>query len=121
MLLRDLPTGRGRADELRSVAERIRRAGRPARGGGRTPRTAPLTIDGPDHLGRRAVLPTDGAPTLEQVLQAADAALYAAKRDGRNLVRIAAPGSPHRLPGGRARSRSPDGAGRAAGCRRARP
>ena len=36
-----------------------------------------------------AVLPTDGT-TLDQVLQVADASLYAAKRAGRDRVRIAA-------------------------------
>ena len=86
VLVRDLPLTSSGRRQLERVAERIRA------------RVAQLvvavsTADGPlaisglttsvgavFHLGRTS--------TLQQVLGAADAALYAAKRDGRNLVRF---------------------------------
>jgi diguanylate cyclase (GGDEF)-like protein len=49
-----------------------------------------LTITGLSVSVGGASLPVDGS-TLEQVLKVADASLYAAKRGGRNLVRIAGP------------------------------
>ena len=52
-----------------------------------------LTITGLTVSVGAAAVPGDGT-TLEQVMKAADVALYAAKRDGRNLVRVAAGGLP---------------------------
>jgi GGDEF domain-containing protein len=49
-----------------------------------------LTITGLSVSVGGASVPTDGA-TLDHVLKVADANLYAAKRGGRNLVRIAGP------------------------------
>jgi len=46
-----------------------------------------LTIDGLSTSVGGATYPTDGA-NLEQVMRAADNALYAVKRNGRNAVRI---------------------------------
>ncbi len=61
----------------------------------------PLTIGGLSISVGGATYPTDGA-SLEQVMQVADAALYAAKRAGRNVVRHRAhaprPPRPRRLP-----------------------
>ncbi len=92
VLLRDLEltsAGRGR---LEAVAERIRERIAALNVAVHTP-DGPLTISGLStsvgavyHLGR--------ASTLQQVLGAADAALYAAKRDGRNLVRFGPSGGP---------------------------
>ena len=86
VLLRDLElSGAGRR-RLEAVAERIRERIAALNVAVQTP-DGPLTISGLStsvgavfHLGR--------ASTLQQVLGAADAALYAAKRDGRNLVRF---------------------------------
>jgi diguanylate cyclase (GGDEF)-like protein len=49
-----------------------------------------LTVRGLSVSVGGAAVPTDGT-SLEQVLNAADASLYAAKREGRNLVRFAGP------------------------------
>jgi diguanylate cyclase (GGDEF)-like protein len=87
VLMPDLPLPDGGRDELHLVAERLRRRIAtllvPVGAG-------PLTISGLSvSIGGARV--TADAGTLEQVLNAADASLYAAKRSGRNLVRIAGP------------------------------
>ncbi len=86
VLLRDLEmtnAGRGR---LEAVAERIRERIAALNVAVHTP-DGPLTISGlSTSVG--AVFHLGQAGTLQQVLGAADAALYAAKRDGRNLVRF---------------------------------
>jgi diguanylate cyclase (GGDEF)-like protein len=87
VLMPDLRPGPGARDELHAVAERLRE------------RVARLAVPVETTDGLRmvtgltvsvggALVPADGT-TLEQVLKAADAALYAAKREGRNAVRIA--------------------------------
>jgi diguanylate cyclase (GGDEF)-like protein len=89
VLLADLPSGAlGRA-EVRSVAERLRRLVAELDVPVCTP-DGNLTITGLSVSVGGASVPTDGA-TLDQVLKVADANLYAAKRGGRNLVRIAGP------------------------------
>ncbi|MCO1655975.1 GGDEF domain-containing protein [Pseudonocardia humida] len=86
VLLPDLPAGASGRIELSRVAERLRGLVAdlrvPVPGG---PAISGLTVS----IGG-AMLPLDGTD-LDQVLRAADASLYAAKRDGRNLVRIAGP------------------------------
>ena len=103
VLLRDLPAGPAGSEVLHSVAERIRRQVSQLEVAVHTPDGAAIVTGLSVSIGG-AVLPTDGT-TLDQVLQVADASLYAAKRDGRNRVRIAAG-----LPVPAARQRSPDGA-----------
>jgi diguanylate cyclase (GGDEF)-like protein len=89
VLLADLPPGAlGRA-EVRSVAERLRRMVAELEVPVCTP-DGNLTIAGLSVSVGGASVPDDGT-TLEQVLKVADASLYAAKRGGRNLVRIAGP------------------------------
>ncbi|MCW2721273.1 MAG: diguanylate cyclase [Pseudonocardia sp.] len=89
VLLPDLPPGAGARDELHAVAERLRR--RVSQLDVPVETTEGLvTITGLSISVGGACVPADGA-TLEQVLKAADASLYAAKRSGRNLVRIAGP------------------------------
>jgi diguanylate cyclase (GGDEF)-like protein len=96
VLLRDLElTGAGRR-QLEAVAERIRERIAQLDVEVHTP-DGPLTIAGLStsvggvfHLGRSS--------TLQQVLGAADAALYAAKREGRNLVRLVPPGATSLVP-----------------------
>ncbi|WP_219416349.1 GGDEF domain-containing protein [Pseudonocardia nigra] len=89
VLLPDLPAGPAGRVELQAVAERIRR------------RVADLVVPVDTADGRLtianlsvsiggATVPADGT-SLEQVLKVADASLYAAKRGGRNCVRIAGP------------------------------
>jgi diguanylate cyclase (GGDEF)-like protein len=102
VLLRDLELTSAGRRQLESVAERIRARIEQLGVGVNTP-DGPLTIQGLStsvgavfHLGRTS--------TLQQVLGAADAALYTAKRDGRNLVRYGPPGgiqvtAPPTLPG----------------------
>lgn len=88
VLLPDLPHGGDAVADVRAIAERIRR------------RIASLTVavptpDGPctiRHLTVSvggAIYPDDGG-SVQQLLAAADTAVYAAKRDGRNRVRMAA-------------------------------
>jgi diguanylate cyclase (GGDEF)-like protein len=89
VLLADLPPGPlGRA-EVRSVAERLRRLVAELDVPVCTP-DGNLTITGLSVSVGGASVPTDGT-TLDQVLKVADASLYAAKRGGRNVVRIAGP------------------------------
>ena len=102
VLLRDLELTTAGRRQLESVAERIRERIAALDVAVQTP-DGPLTINGLStsvggvfHLGRTS--------TLQQVLGAADAALYTAKRDGRNLVRYGPPGGlpvgmPPTLPG----------------------
>ena len=102
VLLRDLELTAAGRRQLESVAERIRERVAALDVAVQTP-DGPLTINGLStsvggvfHLGRTS--------TLQQVLGAADAALYTAKREGRNLVRYGPPGGvpvavPPTLPG----------------------
>jgi diguanylate cyclase (GGDEF)-like protein len=100
VLLADLPAGAlGRA-EVQKVAERLRRLVAELDVPVCTP-DGSLTISGLSVSVGGAAVPADGT-TLDQVLKVADASLYAAKRGGRNLVRIAAPvqiPSPRPAPG----------------------
>jgi diguanylate cyclase (GGDEF)-like protein len=89
VLLADLPAGAVGRAEVRSVAERLRRRVAELDVKVCTP-DGNLTISGLSVSVGGAALPADGT-TLEQVLKVADASLYAAKRGGRNLVRIAGP------------------------------
>jgi len=57
------------------------------------PWSTAITIDGVS-TSVGAVFDLGRTCTLQQVLGAADAALYSAKRDGRNLVRFGPPGAP---------------------------
>jgi diguanylate cyclase (GGDEF)-like protein len=90
VLLRDLELTSAGRRQLEAVAERIRaRVERLAvvvdtPDGPLTIRGLSTSVGGVFHLGRTS--------TLQQVLGAADAALYAAKREGRNLVRWGPPG-----------------------------
>ncbi|WP_214403636.1 GGDEF domain-containing protein [Pseudonocardia lacus] len=86
VLLPELPAGEGGRVELGRVAERLR--GRIAEL--RVPVPDGTAITGLTVSVGGATLPADGTD-LDQVLRAADASLYAAKHDGRNLVRIAGP------------------------------
>jgi diguanylate cyclase (GGDEF)-like protein len=86
VLLRDLELTSAGRRQMEGVAERIRARVAQLAVPVQTP-DGPLTVGGLStsvggvfHLGRTF--------TLQQVLGAADAALYAAKRDGRNLVRF---------------------------------
>jgi diguanylate cyclase (GGDEF)-like protein len=89
VLLADLPPGALGAAEVRSVAERLRRLVAELDVPVCTP-DGNLTITGLSVSVGGASVPADGV-TLDQVLKVADANLYAAKRGGRNLVRIAGP------------------------------
>jgi len=88
VLLRELPTGPAGSDVLLSVAERIRRRVSQLAVAVHTPHCA-ATVTGLSVSIGGALLPTDGT-TLDEALQVADASLYAAKRAGRDRVRIAA-------------------------------
>ena len=87
VLLPDLPDGTAGNGEISAVAERIR-----ARIASLEVTVGPpdreVVITGLSVSVGGAVVTTDGT-SLDQVLTAADTSLYAAKRDGRNLVRIA--------------------------------
>jgi diguanylate cyclase (GGDEF)-like protein len=89
VLVADLPSGARGDAEVRMVAERLRRLVAELD----VPVCSPegnLTITGLSVSVGGASVPTDGT-TLDQVLKVADASLYAAKRGGRNIVRIAGP------------------------------
>ena len=87
VLLPDLANGAASHTEMYEVAERVRKRVAVLEVAVCTP-DGGLTISGLTVSVGGAAVPTDGT-SLEQVMNAADAALYAAKRDGRNLVRIA--------------------------------
>ena len=92
VLLPDLAGGRTGHGQMYEVAERVRKRVAALDVAVCTP-DGGLTITGLSVSVGAAAVPADGT-TLEQVMKAADAALYAAKRDGRNLVRVAAGGLP---------------------------
>jgi diguanylate cyclase (GGDEF)-like protein len=79
----------GAAAELEAVAERIRSRVAHLRVEIPTP-DGPLTVSGLSVSIGGAVAPVEGAD-LRTLLQIADTALYAAKRAGRNVVRIGTP------------------------------
>jgi diguanylate cyclase (GGDEF)-like protein len=79
----------GAAGELEAVAERIRRRVADLRVEIPTP-DGPLTVAGLTVSIGVAVAPAEGAD-LRTLLQIADTALYAAKRAGRNVVRMGTP------------------------------
>ena len=91
VLVRDLEMSGSGRQQLAAVAERIRaRVERltvdmPTPDGPLTIRNLSISVGGVFHVARTS--------TLQQVLGAADAALYAAKREGRNLVRFRPPGA----------------------------
>ncbi|WP_232662116.1 GGDEF domain-containing protein [Pseudonocardia sp. TRM90224] len=87
VLLPDLPLGPPGRAELAKVAERLRATVARLDVTVDTADGA-LTITGLSISVGGATVPADGT-ALDQVLKAADASLYAAKRAGRNLVRIA--------------------------------
>jgi diguanylate cyclase (GGDEF)-like protein len=89
VLLPDLPRGAVERDDVRAIAERIRRRVGTLVIATGTP-DGPCTIEGLTISVGAALHPADG-PALEDVLAAADAALYRAKREGRNRVRMAGP------------------------------
>jgi diguanylate cyclase (GGDEF)-like protein len=93
VLLPDLPAADAGRSELRAVAERIRRRVSRLDVATDTP-DGPLTIRGLSTSIGGAAFPAD-ASGLEPLMQAADAALYRAKRDGRNVVRLATPPPAH--------------------------
>jgi diguanylate cyclase (GGDEF)-like protein len=82
----------GAAVELESVAERIRGRVADLRVEIPTP-DGPLTVSGLTVSIGGAVAPAEGAD-LRTLLQIADTALYAAKRAGRNVVRVGTPPAP---------------------------
>ena len=92
VLLRDLELTSSGRRQMAAVAERIRARVAQLAVVVNTP-DGPLTIDGlSTSVG--AVFDLGRTCTLQQVLGAADAALYSAKRDGRNVVKFGPPGIP---------------------------
>jgi diguanylate cyclase (GGDEF)-like protein len=89
VLLPDLAPGPDGNTEMRAIAERLRKRVAELVVPVGTP-DGDLSISGLSVSVGGAAVPSDGT-TLEQVLNAADTSLYAAKRDGRNLVRFAGP------------------------------
>jgi diguanylate cyclase (GGDEF)-like protein len=87
VLLPDLANGAAGHLQMYEVAERVRKRVAALDVAVCTP-DGGLTITGLTVSVGAAAVPGDGT-TLEQVMKAADAALYTAKRDGRNLVRVA--------------------------------
>jgi diguanylate cyclase (GGDEF)-like protein len=87
VLLPDLANGPAGHMQFYEVAERIRKRVAALDVAVCTP-DGGLSIKGLSVSVGGAAVPADGT-TLEQVMKVADAALYTAKRDGRNLVRIA--------------------------------
>ena len=79
--------GDGGSAELEAVAERIRRRVAGLRVEIPTP-DGPLTVSGLSVSIGGAVSPAEDEADLRSLLQIADTALYAAKRAGRNLVRL---------------------------------
>jgi diguanylate cyclase (GGDEF)-like protein len=92
VLLRDLDLTTAGRRQMATIAERIRARVAELAVAVHTP-DGPLTIDGVS-TSVGAVFDLGRTCTLQQVLGAADAALYSAKRDGRNLVRFGPPGAP---------------------------
>ena len=92
VLLRDLELTSSGRRQMAAVAERIRARVAQLAVVVNTP-DGPLTIDGlSTSVG--AVFDLGRTCTLQQVLGAADAALYSAKRDGRNVVKFGPSGTP---------------------------
>jgi diguanylate cyclase (GGDEF)-like protein len=97
----------GGAAEMEAVAERIRRRVADLRLEVPTP-DGPLTVAGLSVSIGGAVAPAEGAD-LRTLLQIADTALYAAKRAGRNLVRMGTPSaSAPQVPSRQGSEPSPD-------------
>lgn len=92
VLLRDLDLTSAGHRQMATIAERIRARIAELAVAVHTP-DGPLTIDGVS-ISVGGVFDLGRTCTLQQVLGAADAALYSAKRDGRNLVRFGPPGAP---------------------------
>ena len=97
VLLRDLDLTSAGRRQMATIAERIRARVAELAVAVHTP-DGPLTIDGVS-TSVGAVFDLGRTCTLQQVLGAADAALYSAKRDGRNLVRFGPPARGSRAAG----------------------
>ncbi|OLT11402.1 hypothetical protein BJF78_26900 [Pseudonocardia sp. CNS-139] len=103
VVLPDLAPGAAGHTQMYEVAERVRKRVAALDVAVRTPDGDGLTVSGLTVSVGAAAVPADGAG-LEQVLKAADAALYTAKRDGRNLVRVAGGAAVRDIPAPRAAS-----------------